>query len=75
MEEEAGVSKEISRNIKSVDAISYAYISNRGGLKRETQFVFDLKLPVDFKPFPKDGEVEEFYLMSVDEVFTLEKKN
>ena len=34
----------------------------------ECEFVFDLKLPLDFKPFPKDGEVECFYLMNIDEV-------
>ena len=70
LEEEANVPREISSKIKSVDAISYAYLGNRG-LKRETQFVFDLKLPLDFKPFPKDGEVESFFLMTIDEVIPL----
>jgi 8-oxo-dGTP pyrophosphatase MutT (NUDIX family) len=73
LEEEAGVSKELASKLKSVDAISYAYIGTNG-VKNETEFVFDLKLPLDFKPFPKDGEVECFYLMDVNEVIYLLKK-
>ena len=71
LEEEAFVPKEISFNIKSVEVVSYAYICGEGLLKRESHFVFDLKLPLDFKPFPKDGEAESFYLMSIDEVISL----
>jgi isopentenyldiphosphate isomerase len=67
LEEEAGVSKELASTLKSVDAITYAYVGSQG-VKNETEFVFDLKLPEDFKPFPRDGEVECFYLMSIDEV-------
>lgn len=73
LEEEAGVSKELASKIKSVDAISYAFIGTNG-VKNETEFVFDLKLPLDFTPFPKDGEVECFYLMDVNEVIYLFQK-
>ena len=31
-------------------------------------YVYDLEVGPDVKPVPKDGEVKEFYLMTVDEV-------
>ena len=31
-------------------------------------FVFDLEVGPDVTPIPGDGEVKEFYLMSVDEI-------
>lgn len=34
----------------------------------ESQFVFDLKLPLDFKPRIGDGEVQDFYLLPIDKV-------
>jgi hypothetical protein len=34
----------------------------------ESQFVFDLELPPEFKPKIGDGEVQEFYLYSMDKV-------
>lgn len=34
----------------------------------ESQFVFDLELPVGFKPSIGDGEVQEFYLLPIDKV-------
>lgn len=67
LEEEAGVSAEIARRIKMVDVITYAYYKE-DSVSRECEFVFDIKLPVDFKPKNMDGEVGEFYLMNVDEV-------
>jgi isopentenyldiphosphate isomerase len=67
LEEEAGVGHEISSKIKMVDAITYAYSKNEY-VHQEAEFVFDIKLPVDFKPVNTDGEVGEFYLMDVEEV-------
>lgn len=67
LEEEAGLSKELAVNIKSVDAITYAYEKDEE-ICYEGEFVFDIKLPHEFKPENKDGEVEEFYLMTVDQV-------
>ena len=69
LEEEAGIAHELTKNLKPVDAITYAYIKNGGCVSMEGEFVFDLKLPVDLVPRNTDGEVECFYLMSVDEVF------
>lgn len=34
----------------------------------ESQFVFDLELPLEFKPIIGDGEVQEFYLLPIDKV-------
>lgn len=34
----------------------------------EGQFVFDLELPLDFKPRIGDGEVQDFYLLPIDKV-------
>lgn len=34
----------------------------------ECQFVFDLELPLDFRPRVGDGEVQEFYLLPIDKV-------
>lgn len=34
----------------------------------ESQFVFDLELPPEFKPRVGDGEVQEFYLLPMDKV-------
>ncbi|KAH8681624.1 NUDIX domain-containing protein [Xylariales sp. PMI_506] len=39
----------------------------KGMIYPETQWVYDLELPADVKPTPKDGEVEEFYLWTVEE--------
>lgn len=50
-----------------MDAITYCQ-RRINEINREAEFVFDLKLPVDFKPNNQDGEVECFYLMSIDEV-------
>ena len=50
-----------------VDAITYAY-SGENTINREAEFVFDIKLPADFKPVNCDGEVDSFYLMSIEEV-------
>ncbi len=67
LEEEAGLSQELSMNIKSVDAITYVY-EKEEEVCFEGEFVFDIKLPHDFIPHNKDGEVEQFYLMNIEQV-------
>ena len=47
---------------------SYTYEDERG-IFPETQFVFDLELPESFQPVNIDGEVQAFYLLTIDEVF------
>ena len=39
-----------------------------GGIEFETEFVYDLELPVDFVPIPHDGEVSTYYLWGMDKV-------
>ena len=46
---------------------SYFY-EDKQGLFDETQFVYDLELPVDFVPEINDDEVLEFYLWTIEEV-------
>ena len=61
------MSGELIKNLEQVDAVSYAY-DRSDGVWPEGEFVFDIKLPADFVPQNTDGEVECFYLMSIDEV-------
>ncbi|EHK15806.1 uncharacterized protein TRIVIDRAFT_184268 [Trichoderma virens Gv29-8] len=57
-----------------VGNVTYIYITEAkhvgedGYIYPECQWVYDLKLPVDVVPRPKDGEVEEFLLCDVDEI-------
>ncbi|XP_041460309.1 nudix hydrolase 20, chloroplastic-like isoform X2 [Lytechinus variegatus] len=66
-EEEASIPRDISSKALPVGAISYFFEDERGVFP-ETQFIFDLELPVDFQPRVKDGEVSEFYLWSLSKV-------
>lgn len=43
------------------------YFESSVGLSADTDFVFDLELPLDFIPQNADGEVEKFELLSVHE--------
>lgn len=47
---------------------SYTYEGSDGGIYPECQFVYDLELPEEFVPQVGDGEVQEFYLWSLDKV-------
>lgn len=46
---------------------SYTY-EDEEGVYAESQFVFDLELPLEFKPTVGDGEVQDFYLLPIDKV-------
>ncbi|KAF2968810.1 hypothetical protein GQX73_g4772 [Xylaria multiplex] len=54
--------------------VTYIYITDErtggeiGQIYPETQWVYDIELPKDERPAPKDGEVAEFYLWTIDEV-------
>ena len=73
--EEAGIPSEITkRGIKPGGAISY---ENYGGplenegegvISRVVLFCFDLELPRDFVPTANDGEVESFFLWSLEDI-------
>ena len=46
---------------------SYYYEDERG-IFPETQYLFDIELPNDFVPKNADGEMQNFQLLSIDEV-------
>ena len=73
-EEEAGIPASLTRRLaKPTGAISYETFE-RGGknidgvISRALMFNFDIELPFDFQPKVVDGEVEEFFKCSIDEV-------
>ncbi|KAG8367397.1 hypothetical protein BUALT_Bualt16G0067700 [Buddleja alternifolia] len=66
-EEEAGIPRSISSTATAVGAVSYMDIDGYR-LKRDVLFCYDLKLPEDFIPTNKDGEVESFKLVPVTHV-------
>ncbi|KAH8651489.1 thiamine pyrophosphokinase-related protein-like protein [Tricladium varicosporioides] len=74
-DEEASLPEGLVRtNAKDVGMVTYIYVreSRAGGenglIQPEVQYVYDLELPKDVIPQPKDGEVEEFYLWTVEKV-------
>lgn len=74
-DEEASLPRElIERSARSAGALTYMGVSGEanGGEEQlicsDIVYVFDMEVEADVKPVPKDGEVKEFYLMSVEEV-------
>ncbi|KAG8129749.1 hypothetical protein E2320_016459 [Naja naja] len=67
-QEEACIPASLATLSKSVGTISYTYEGSDGGIYPECQFVYDLELPEEFVPRVGDGEVQEFYLWSLDKV-------
>ncbi|KAI0456462.1 NUDIX hydrolase domain-like protein [Xylaria acuta] len=74
-DEEASLPGKLMRErAKFTGTVSYIYITDEraggeaGQIYPETQWVYDIELPTDERPTPKDGEVAEFYLWTVDEV-------
>lgn len=61
-EEEASIPLDISKNIVSAGCVSFFFESERG-LFPNTEYVYDLELPIDFIPFNADGEVQGFELL------------
>ncbi|KAG9297739.1 hypothetical protein G9A89_011254 [Geosiphon pyriformis] len=68
--EEASLSFEIASKATPVGAITY-FILNQSGTQPETQYIYDLLIPMEVHPKPLDGEVEWFDLWDVNEI----KKN
>jgi len=68
--EEAAIPEELARQSRSAGTVSYMYEDERGVFP-ETQFVFDLEMPESFQPVNIDGEVDAFYLLTIEEVKTL----
>ncbi len=60
-EEEAGLPAALLAPARFVGTIDYA-MERREGLRRDRLHCYDVDLPVDFTPEPRDGEVEAFEL-------------
>lgn len=74
-DEEASFSPEFVRSeAKAAGAVTHFYVRDQrsggevGLLQPECQYVYDLPVPSDIICKPNDGEVEEFYLWTVDEI-------
>jgi len=81
-EEEASLPEAYVRpNVKAVGVVSYFHIrgSRAGGetdfLQPEVEYLYELELPKEIIPKPSDGEVEEFYLWSIDELMAALGRN
>ena len=73
--EEASLEEELVRNgARACGTVSYFHVRDKraggeiGLCQPEIQYVYDLQLPGHVVPKPSDDEVEEFYLMSIEEV-------
>jgi hypothetical protein len=69
--EEAGIPEHLCRaGIRPAGALSYETYSSRSDtVTRAVLFNYDLWLPPDFVPTPVDGEVQEFVLWSLEDVW------
>ncbi|MHA1537178.1 MAG: DUF4743 domain-containing protein [Alphaproteobacteria bacterium] len=65
--EEASIPPELAARARPVGAISYCALSDEG-LKPDTQFCYDLRLPADFVPQNADGEIASFELWPIEKV-------
>jgi 8-oxo-dGTP pyrophosphatase MutT (NUDIX family) len=63
--EEAGIPPELLSKVVACGTVSFFFESERG-LFPNTEFVFDLELPIDFEPKNMDGEVQGFSLVSAE---------
>lgn len=73
--EEASFSENLIRpKAKACGTVSYFYVRDEraggesGLLQPEVEYVYDLEIGPNVVPKPADGEVEEFYLWTVEEV-------
>lgn len=56
--------------LRPCGSVSFLHRSERG-IHPQTEFIFDLQLPAGFQPENRDGEVEEFMLVSSDTLLNL----
>lgn len=64
--EEASVEGELVKKLVPAGCVSFYFESERG-LFPNTEYVYDLELPLDFVPQNADGEVESFELLTAEE--------
>jgi 8-oxo-dGTP pyrophosphatase MutT (NUDIX family) len=69
-EEEAGIPPRITKpNVYPTGVISYeTWEPKKDKISRVVLFNYDLVLPKDFVPTPVDGEVEEFFVWTIDQI-------
>ncbi|CAI4220220.1 unnamed protein product [Parascedosporium putredinis] len=77
-DEEASLPSSLVRNSASLaGTITYVYVTDEraggesGLIYPECQWVYDLEIPGDVIPVPKDGEAESFSLYSIGEIRSL----
>jgi thiamine pyrophosphokinase len=68
--EEAGVPEAVARGARMAGVITYA-MERAEGLRRDRLYCYDLEVPAGFVPEARDGEVERFELMRVEDVLAL----
>ncbi len=68
--EEAGIEAKMAADAKPVAAITYNMETEKG-LKPDTLYCYDLRLPASFRPNCNDGEVAGFDLFPVREVMKI----
>ncbi|KAK9819470.1 hypothetical protein WJX74_010523 [Apatococcus lobatus] len=68
--EEASIPAELAKKAIPTGVVSYT-ADQPEGCKRDVLFCYDLELPQDFQPEPKDGEVESFQRMPLQQVAEL----
>jgi len=72
--EEAGMGRELASKAIATGIVSYKHEYELGG-KQDIIYCYDLELPKSFIPKCIDGEVEEFYLMDIEEVAAIVKSS
>jgi isopentenyldiphosphate isomerase len=69
-QEEAGMDSKLAKQAVAVGLVDYnLQVDNK--LSRDTLFIYDIELPHYFKPINTDGEVEEFFLLPIEEVLQI----
>jgi len=69
-QEEAGIPGDLAK--QAVFASETKFCTERPeGIRNDIHYNYDLELPVNFTPKNTDGEVEDFYLWTVDKVMTI----
>lgn len=68
--EEAAISPQMASQASAVGCITYIR-EEKGRIKPDVMFCYDLEMPADFTPVNTDGELSDFYLMPAAEVMEI----
>lgn len=68
--EEANLLQALAEQSIPVSAITYCF-ENESGLKPDTLFCYDLRVPDTFTPNNQDGEIADFRLMAIEDALNL----